>query len=275
VCTPLPLRTYVLTAHFLLIISVGAVATSTSSRTTSTWRLMHFAVLVLQRWDLSISRQAAPPQKENNSLVKHLLPNASLPVRASKGLLPENSRKLSASSQTTPLEERMSREVQLTYPRLRLFKNCIFTTPSGRAEYSISTNLNRGCCGRTTKIYALCPPTYAIEEEHAIDNEKGASGFNEYIGAPVGGKRGGPIANGKSVVAEINFRPPFRRHLTVEVPNRQRMGTAAVGPMRRNMRDLFIRNANGESVVLDIGGRICECAWIRRNYHVREVRNKI
>lgn len=130
----------------------------------------------------------------------------------------------------------MSREVQLTHPRLRLFRNCILATPSGRAEYSVSTRWNPGFSGRTTTIYALCP---SLEE--SLD-EKSAYGFNEY--APPSG-RPQPPANSKSVIAEINFRFPYRRHLTVEVPNRQRMGTAAIGPMRRNLQDMFIRNANG------------------------------
>ncbi|KLO12457.1 hypothetical protein SCHPADRAFT_941212 [Schizopora paradoxa] len=157
----------------------------------------------------------------------------------------------------------MSREVQLTYPRLRLFRNCILTTPSGRAEYSVSTRWNKGFAGRTTTIYALCP---SLEE--SID-EKSAYGFNEY--APLGGSHQ-PPANVKTVVAEINFRFPYRRHLTVEVPNRQRLGTAAVGPMRRNLQDLFIPNANGESVILDIGGKFCECFWVRKDRHTRELR---
>ncbi|KLO13095.1 hypothetical protein SCHPADRAFT_904507 [Schizopora paradoxa] len=140
-------------------------------------------------------------------------------------------------------------KVVLTHPRARLFSNCILATPSQRAMYSIASQNKSPFSNQpsSTTIYAL---SLSSSQPNTPEQRK-------------------------RVVATIRWRGSEANAndgLEVEIPNRGRSGTALVGPMRRSLHDILISTRFGDSTVLDVSGKVCQCDWIRRDALLTELR---
>lgn len=133
------------------------------------------------------------------------------------------------------------RPVKLQHPQRGLFSNCLLTTPTFRAEYSIVSR-HKFALGRLlerlegTTIYALSPSA-SKPNTPAIDTEKETSFFDDRSVT----RRDVESATSKRVVANINWQYPFK-NTDIEIPDRGRGQSAVVGPMRRNMDDLMLKS---------------------------------